>query len=364
MCYQTWDLFSFSAARKQGSATRKDVDRVKACGVALMFFRVHRLRVSNITPIFRHSLYVTRGPHVDGGSASGGRLGHAFSALAGASLVTGASIAACAWKLEEKAHEPTRWFQRRRPWGGGFDWAGGVWEELAPLANRFLNVSTGTLTELPSRWERLGVLGPLCLLNSLVYAAWWLAPAALMRRHFLHTPLRGPPWTILLAAFSHQSLLHLGCNMWALLSFGRVLQERWGPCMFGAIFVSACVVSSAAVSVLAAALPAAALAAPGLGASGGIMALVCAACLLEPNSRVGIPFSPGHSVRAGDMVWYIAGMDAAGLLAVMLLGFNSPVGHAAHLGGQAFGAWLIYGSGLGLMHAATDRVRRRLRADF
>jgi len=36
------------------------------------------------------------------------------------------------------------------------------------------------------------------------------------------------------------------------------------------------------------------------------------------------------------MVYYIAGMDTVGLLAVVLLGFNSPIGHAAHLGGQAF----------------------------
>ena len=167
-----------------------------------MLLHALRLRASKIGPVLRRSMY-SRYTLATYGSASA-RFGHALGVFAGASLITGASIAACAWKLEDKAHEPTRWFQRRRPWGAGFGWAGDAWEGLAPLANHYLNVPVATLAELPGRWERLGVLGPLCVLNSMVYASWWLAPAPLMRRHFLHAPLRGPPWTILLAAFSHQ----------------------------------------------------------------------------------------------------------------------------------------------------------------
>ena len=192
-----------------------------------MLLHALRLRASTIGPVLSRTIYSRYTLSIYGSASA--RFGHALGVCAGASLVTGASIAACAWKLEE-APEPTRWFQRRRPWGGGFGWAGDAWEDLAPLVNRYLHVSAATLAELPGRWERLGVLGPLCVLNSVVYAAWWLVPSPFMRRHFLHSPLRGPPWTILLAAFSHQSLLHLGCNMWALLSFGHLLQERWGQC--------------------------------------------------------------------------------------------------------------------------------------
>ena len=286
---------------------------------------------------------------------------HASLDCASATFVAGAAFAACAVKLEEKStRAPLRgWFQARsRPWGGGSGWAGDLWERVAPLAHK-LSVPAATLKAIPGIWDRLGIIGPLCLVNISVYAAWWLAPARIMSRHFLHTPLSGPRWTLLLAAFSHQTLVHLGLNMWALVSFGASLQERWGAYMFGAVFVSACAFSSAGVSVLAAAVPA--LAVPGLGASGGVMAMVCASCLVEPNNTVGVPFVPGMSVRAGEAIWYIVGADALGLLAVVLLGVRSPIGHAAHLGGQAFGSWLLLGGGLGLLHETTDRMRNAWR---
>ena len=91
------------------------------------------------------------------------------------------------------------------------------------------------------------------------------------------------------------------------------------------------------------------------------MALVCASCLLEPNNRVAFPFVPGVSVRAGEAIWYIVGIDAVGLLAVVLLGLRSPIGHASHLAGHAFGCWLLLGGGLGLVNDITDRSRRLLR---
>jgi rhomboid-like protein len=216
-------------------------------------------------------------------------------------------------------------------------------------------VPVATLTALPSRFESLGALGPIVVLNGSVYAAWWLAPSRFMFRHFTHAPLRGPHWTLLLAAFSHRSLMHLGLNMWALHSFGAPLQERWGEHRFAAAYISACAVSSAGVSVLAALAPAA-LAAPGLGASGGVMALVVAACLLEPHSRVSIPFAPQLSLPAGDAVKLIIGADTVGLCAT-LLGIPSPLGHAAHLGGQAFGCWLLLGGGLSQLDRALHHAR-------
>ena len=184
--------FAFGKSRHEGATLRP-----RYLPTRRMLLHALRLRASTIGPVLSRTIYSRYTLSIYGSASA--RFGHALGVCAGASLVTGASIAACAWKLEE-APEPTRWFQRRRPWGGGFGWAGDAWEDLAPLVNRYLHVSAATLTDLPGRWERLGVLGPLCVLNSVVYAAWWLVPSPFMRRHFLHSPLRGPPWTILLAA--------------------------------------------------------------------------------------------------------------------------------------------------------------------
>ena len=109
-----------------------------------------------------------------------------------------------------------------------------------------------------------------------------------------------PPYVhvyMLLAAFSHRSLLHLGCNLWVLHNFATPLQERWGTHALATAYVGACVFSSAGVSILAALLPA--LAGPGLGASGAVFALVAASCLVDPSSRVCIPFLPEFSLAAG-----------------------------------------------------------------
>ena len=281
-----------------------------------------------------------------------------MASCACAALVGAGAVGVSGIRLEEAHAKRGRWSMRSntRSWGGGLGWAGGAWERLAPLAHRHLGVSVATLTAVPGRVDSLGAIGPIALANGVVYAAWWVAPTGFMARHFMHAPLRGPHWALLLAAFSHRSLMHLGVNMWALHSFGAPLQERWGRHKFAAAYVTACAASSAGVSVLAAVAPAA-LAVPGLGASGGVMALVTAACLLEPDARVGVPFAPPQfSLPAGDALKLIVGVDAMGLCAA-LLGIPSPLGHAAHLGGQAFGCWLVVGGGLRGLDEALHRAR-------
>ena len=57
-----------------------------------------------------------------------------------------------------------------------------------------------------------------------------------------------------------------------------------------------------------------------------------------------------------DALKLIVGVDAMGLCAA-LLGIPSPLGHAAHLGGQAFGCWLVVGGGLRGLDEALHRAR-------
>lgn len=268
--------------------------------------------------------------------------------------------------LPSRESQPTtnffgwRGWPNRRVWGGSDGVAGDIWERLAPALHA-LGADARFLHSVPARWNELGALGPIIGCNVMVYAMWWLAPSRVMARHFVHSPLRGPPWAAVLSAFSHQTILHLACNMFALHSFGTHLQQQWGAPSFGGLYVSACVASGAMVSCLAIAFPRA-LALPGLGASGAVFTVVAAVCLLEPAAQVRIPFVPADwfSVSGENFLKCIIPFDAAGLVWV-IAGMPSPLGHAAHLGGQAFGVWLILGGGLLLFEHAVSQARLQLK---
>lgn len=62
--------------------------------------------------------------------------------------------------------------------------------------------------------------------------------STLLRLGALFTPLV-EPWRLLSAVFVHFSALHVGMNMWALLGFGRSLEERLGWARSFLIFVGA-----------------------------------------------------------------------------------------------------------------------------
>ena len=155
--------------------------------------------------------------------------------------------------------------------------------------------------------------------------------------HFIHS-LRnmkeGRYYTIVTSAFMHESLLHLAMNMVGLWSFGRVLVSGIGVPSFLVLYFG---------SVIAGGLTQDYIwekrdmwNAGGLGASGGVLGLFAATACIIPRGQMGFLFIP-MPMWAGAAL--MVGLSVGGMQDRWLPG----LGHAAHLGGMAFGAfwWLV-----------------------
>ncbi|KAI8826207.1 uncharacterized protein EV422DRAFT_515774 [Fimicolochytrium jonesii] len=84
-------------------------------------------------------------------------------------------------------------------------------------------------------------------LNTTIFLLWRIPSLQpFMLRHFTHHPLSGRSYTLLTSAFSHEGLLHLTFNMYALYGFGTLLQDRvlGSTEQMGAFYVSAAVLAS------------------------------------------------------------------------------------------------------------------------
>ncbi|PZE37083.1 rhomboid family intramembrane serine protease [Curtobacterium sp. MCPF17_031] len=138
------------------------------------------------------------------------------------------------------------------------------------------------------------------------------------------------PWRIVTVLFVHSTFLHLAFNMWALLIFGRMLENMLGTWRFLALFCIAGVGGSVLVTFLA----------PGtwvVGASGAIFGLFAAFFVLQRS----------------------LGNNAVSLLVViglnLVIGFlpGTNISWQAHVGG------IIAGFVTGFVFARTRNVRQR-----
>ena len=223
--------------------------------------------------------------------------------------------------------------------------------------------------------------------NIAVYCAWQVASLALksprmpnlypfMRTWFLHAPLASQPLrraiTPITSTFSHISLMHVLFNNICMLSFAtgaglylsslnvqsggkfehgyREPQELSGKYHFLAFFITAGVFSALGSTLHAQFLQKRVLRSvgptldafrrstiPGLGASGAVYSVVVVSVFADPNGEVGIillsNLFPFLNVEKKYGVTALVALDIVGLLA----GWRT-FGHAAHLGGAAFGA--------------------------
>lgn len=134
------------------------------------------------------------------------------------------------------------------------------------------------------------------------------------------------PWTLITSMFLHGSPGHLLFNMYALLIFGGLIEQRIGSkrfllaYMIGGIFAGLLYSTFSTISAL--------------GASGAIMTILGLAIMLLPDLKVLFFFVIPMSLRTAGIIF--AAIDILGL-------FNpeSGIAHLAHLGGLAIG--LIYG---------------------
>ena len=182
--------------------------------------------------------------------------------------------------------------------------------------------------------------------NAAVWLAWQIAYLKeIMQHYFLHHPSTRRVLPLVLSCFSHSSLLHLGFNMAAFVSFAEPLSELIGGAQVFALYVTAGAFSSMVSSItslqLHRLLDRKLL--PGLGASGAIFGIVAATTCAVPDIEVLLlpPFNlifPG-SLPAPDALRYMATFD------LCALAFFPFMGHAAHLGGLLAGLGFVYYDG-------------------
>ncbi|HWA26936.1 MAG TPA: rhomboid family intramembrane serine protease [Lacunisphaera sp.] len=199
------------------------------------------------------------------------------------------------------------------------------------------------------------------------------------------------PWQFVSYLFLHADFGHIFFNMFALASFGTILEREWGPARF-LVFYFLCGIGAGLVQLginwhhfaglheqlVAAGMPAAQIktllamspekldalwssgtiqvpggpkledafvrlygihASPMLGASGAIYGVLVAFGLLYPHARLAIMFVP-VPVAAKILIPIILGIDLlSGVTGISL--FGAGVAHFAHLGGAAIGFLLM-----------------------
>ena len=206
-----------------------------------------------------------------------------------------------------------------RTWSGNMPKAGKFREEL----NKFWN----QLSEADK------VFAPILAVNVLVYALWRVpALQPMMYKYFTGSPhLTNKGLPMLLSAFSHTSLVHLGCNMFVLHSFIGPMVATLGKEQFMGLYMSSSVITSFfshMYKVKAGRIGAS------LGASGAICTILGIFATLSPESRLQIIFLPFFSFSAAIGIKCLMAMDTAGLIAGWQI-FD----HAAHLSGVLYGIW-------------------------
>jgi len=187
----------------------------------------------------------------------------------------------------------------------------------------------GRWAQLPDAVARVGSdAAPLVLaLNCTVWLLFQLAPAGFMYRHFTVSSFRAAalrPWSLLGAAFSHQSVLHLASNAWSLLSVVPPLQSRLGPLRLLQLYC-ACGLASSLASITLNALRG--RQATSCGASGALYGLLSAVAVLSPRTR--FTYFGGARLSGWQLI-------AAQIVVQAALGGGVDVG--GHAGGAAFGA--------------------------
>ncbi len=132
------------------------------------------------------------------------------------------------------------------------------------------------------------------------------------------------PWILLTSMFLHAGVNHIFFNMYALLIFGQILEQRIGAKRFLFIYL---------LSGIAAAFLSSFFYSSALGASGAIMGIIGALIILMPGLQLLLFFVVPMPLWIAGIIY--AAMDMFGVF------FPSGVGNIAHLVGMGIG--LAYG---------------------
>lgn len=141
------------------------------------------------------------------------------------------------------------------------------------------------------------------------------------------------------AQFEGMGILHIVCNMMTLSPFGRTIEGTLGSRAFLGIYLAgglggACgfILESAVRHWIAGQVI------PGdwgiVGASGAVLGVVAAFCVLQPDARIGVLFLP-FRIRAGR---FMLGFGIASAV-MMFIPYLQIVAHSGHIGGM-LGGWV------------------------
>ena len=136
------------------------------------------------------------------------------------------------------------------------------------------------------------------------------------------------PYQLVTHMFTHGGWGHIFFNMFALWSFGSLLERVWGPKKF-LTFYLACGLAAAVAHLFLTNNAA-------IGASGAVMGLLGAYAYLFPNTELLI-FPLPFPVKAKWAIMGIAAIDVFG----GVYPTGSQIAHFAHLGGMAMGLILV-----------------------
>lgn len=145
-------------------------------------------------------------------------------------------------------------------------------------------------------------------------------------------------WQLITFQFLHGGMLHLLCNALAIYFFGRELEINLGTKAFLQIYFAGGVFGGLLQMLLAWLVPQDD-GGPVVGASAGAFALVAAFAILAPERSITllIFFIFPLTLKAKIFLWISLGLAVFGLLVP-----QTPVAHAAHLGGILIGLAYIH----------------------
>ncbi|MFH1409285.1 MAG: rhomboid family intramembrane serine protease [Nanoarchaeota archaeon] len=132
------------------------------------------------------------------------------------------------------------------------------------------------------------------------------------------------PWILITSMFLHANFTHLLFNMWGLLIFGSILEQRIGPKRFMLVYIG---------SGLVAGLLASMFYDRALGASGAVMGMLGTLIILMPELKILFFFIIPMPLWVAGIVWAL--LDTLGII------YPHGVGNIAHLAGMATG--VLYG---------------------
>ncbi len=139
------------------------------------------------------------------------------------------------------------------------------------------------------------------------------------------------PWIIITNAFLHANLFHLFFNMLGLYMFGTLIEKRHGTTLTVITFLLSVVIGNIAFGLLNPDIY-------GLGISGYLYALIGAAVILEPDTRVLFPI--GYIITTAPVK--IAGPIMFFGELIYSIGSGDNIGHIAHAAGFLVGLAIAF----------------------